>query len=192
MSWINRTTPNIPVEFKDVAYTLKADGEISEPIKTRFGWHIVKRIETKPMPSYEDSKELIRRKIERDSRSELNKEVVVARLKKENNFQEVSGLQAVQDSFTADLLSAKYKKQEGIGTVLCKIGDREYTDNYFFGYVATNQTRSNKTLTNTVKDIYEAFIEQINLDYEEGFSRKNTKHSKILCKSIKMGFSYSS
>ena len=187
LSWINRTTPNIPIEFKDVAYTLKVDGEISEPIKTRFGWHIVKRIETKPMPSYEDSKELIRRKVERDSRSELNKEVVVARLKKENNFQEVSGLQAVQDSFTVDLLSAKYKKQEGIGIVLCKIGDRDYTDSYFFGYVATNQTRSNKSLTNAVNDIYDAFVQQINLDYEEGLLEKKYEAFKNIMQEYKDG-----
>ena len=78
----------------------------------------------------------------------MNKEVVVARLKKENNFKEVSGLEAIRDSFSADLLQARYKKQEGSGIVLCKIGEREYKDDYFFGYVATNQTKSNKTLTN--------------------------------------------
>lgn len=187
LSWINRTTPNIPVEFKDVAYTLKKDGEISEPIKTRFGWHIVKRIESKPMPTYADSKEIIRRKVERDSRSELNKEVVVARLKKENNFREIAGLQAVQDSFSSDLLQAKYKKQEGNGIVLCKIGERDYTDSYFFGYVATNQTRSNKTLSNAVKDIYEAFIEQINLDYEEGLLEEKYEAFKNIMQEYKDG-----
>jgi peptidyl-prolyl cis-trans isomerase SurA len=187
LSWINRTTPNIPVEFKDVAYTLKKDGEISEPIKTRFGWHIVKRIESKPMPTYADSKEIIRRKVERDSRSELNKEVVVARLKKENNFREIAGLQAVQDSFSSDLLQAKYKKQEGNGIVLCKIGERDYTDSYFFGYVATNQTRSNKSLSNAVKDIYEAFIEQINLDYEEGLLEEKYEAFKNIMQEYKDG-----
>jgi len=187
LSWINRTTPNIPIEFKDVAYTLKADGDISDPIKTRFGWHIVKRIETKPIASYEDRKEFIRRKVERDSRSELNKEVVVSRLKKENNFREVSGLQAVLDSFSADLLQARYKKQEGSGIVLCKIADRDYTDDYFFGYVATNQTKSNKSLTNAVSDIYDAFVQQINLDYEEGLLEEKYEAFKNIMQEYKDG-----
>ena len=187
LSWINRTTPNIPVEFKDVAYTLKKDGDISDPIKTRFGWHIIKRIEIKPIASYEERKEFIRRKVERDSRSELNKEVVVARLKQENNFQEVSGLKAVRDSFSADLLQARYKKQKGSGIVLCKIGDRDYTDSYFFGYVATNQSKSNKSLTNAVEDIYQAFVKQINLDYEEGLLEEKYETFKNIMQEYKDG-----
>lgn len=167
LGWFNRTTSGIPAEFKDVAYTLQADGDYSKPVKTKFSWHILKRVEMKEKPAYDDSKDFLRRKVERDSRSELNKEVVVTRIKKENNFVEVAGLDAVRGKFDESLLKGQYKKKEGIGTVLCKIGDREYTDDYFFAYVATNQTRTNKTLPNAVLDMYENFVKQINLDYEE-------------------------
>jgi peptidyl-prolyl cis-trans isomerase C len=30
-------------EFNDTAFSLKV-GELSEPVKTRFGWHVIKRI----------------------------------------------------------------------------------------------------------------------------------------------------
>jgi len=187
LSWMNRTTPNIPVEFKDAAYQLKVDGDISNPIKTRFGWHIIKRIESKPLPSLEESQDLIRRKVERDSRSELNKEVVVARIKLENNFVELAGINAVEDSFTSDLLQGKYKKQTGTGVVLFKIGDREYTDNYFFKYVATNQTKSNQSLENAVKAIYDAFVTQVNMDYEEGMLEQKYETFKNIMQEYKDG-----
>ena len=168
LGWFNRTTSNIPPEFKNTAYELQNDGDYSKPVKTKFSWHILKRVEMKEKLSYDDSKDFLRRKVERDSRSELNKDVVVARIIKENNYQELAGLDSVRNEIDASLLKGQFKVKDGKGIVLCKIGDRAYTDDYFYAYVATNQARTNKTLPNAVSDIYENFVKQINLDFEEG------------------------
>ncbi len=39
-------------EFSDAAFALE-DGEFSEPIRSQYGWHIVKRLSLKPIESYE-------------------------------------------------------------------------------------------------------------------------------------------
>ena len=36
--------------FEDIAFSLKKDGDISEPFQTEFGYHILKRISRSPYP----------------------------------------------------------------------------------------------------------------------------------------------
>ena len=36
-------------EFEDAAFALNNDGDLSAPIKSRYGWHIIKLIEKKPL-----------------------------------------------------------------------------------------------------------------------------------------------
>lgn len=57
--------------FSDEAFSLTEDGEISKPFKTRFGWHIVKRLETIPPSPYEEVKEDLRRRIKTSDRAKL-------------------------------------------------------------------------------------------------------------------------
>lgn len=166
LSWFNRTTTNIPNEFKDIAYTLKNNGDYSAPVQTKFGWHIVKRVDLKEIATYEEVKDAIRRKVERDSRSELNKDVVVSRVKVENKFKEFAGLSAVKGNFTEELLKGKYEKLPGKGMVLFTINEKKYTDSDFYDFVVVNQSRSSKALDNAVADLYTDFVRRSNLEYE--------------------------
>ena len=43
-------------KFESAAFDLENNGDISAPFKTEYGWHIVKRIELKPVHDFEDLK----------------------------------------------------------------------------------------------------------------------------------------
>jgi peptidyl-prolyl cis-trans isomerase SurA len=73
-------------EFEDAAFGLQKDGDITKPVMTQFGWHIIKRLEKREMPSFADAKADIKKKVERDTRSQVAKSVLVERIKKENGF----------------------------------------------------------------------------------------------------------
>jgi peptidyl-prolyl cis-trans isomerase SurA len=68
-------------EFEDQSFALKADGDVTKPFKTRYGWHIVKRLEYKAPPTYDEAKADLKAKISRDSRAEITRQKFLADLK---------------------------------------------------------------------------------------------------------------
>jgi possible peptidyl-prolyl cis-trans isomerase len=59
------TTGRFPASFADAAFALKHDGDISEPVRTRFGWHLIRRLRKDSVGSYEEARETIRRSLQR-------------------------------------------------------------------------------------------------------------------------------
>ena len=74
-------------EFENAAFNLKV-GEISKPIKTNYGWHILKLIDKKNIEDFDAIKSELERKIKRDTRSNKGRKSLINRIKKENNFKE--------------------------------------------------------------------------------------------------------
>ena len=81
LAWFG--TGKMVVEFEDAAYSLKNNGDVSQPFKTSFGWHIVKRLDYKPLPSFESMEKELKNKVSKDSRAEQTRKSFVEKLKKE-------------------------------------------------------------------------------------------------------------
>lgn len=74
-------------EFANPAFALKDTGDISEPIETAFGYHIIKKLNTKPVPTFDESKTMLEERIKQDpERSITSKQIFVDKLKTEYNF----------------------------------------------------------------------------------------------------------
>jgi peptidyl-prolyl cis-trans isomerase SurA len=74
-------------EFSKPAFELKNKGDISEVIESPYGFHIIKKIDSRPVPSFEEMKKELESRIKQDpERSQTSKEVFVSKLKKEYNF----------------------------------------------------------------------------------------------------------
>ena len=61
-------------------------GQITEPFKTAFGWHIVHLIEKDAIEPFEDLQPILQQKIAKDSRAEIQQAVLIEKLKSENGF----------------------------------------------------------------------------------------------------------
>ncbi|MAQ47831.1 MAG: hypothetical protein CMD27_03025 [Flavobacteriales bacterium] len=75
-------------KFEDVSFSLDSINAFSSPFQTEFGWHIVKLIDKKNLPPFNEIKSSLEKRIERDSRSQKTRNVVLEKLKKEWGFVE--------------------------------------------------------------------------------------------------------
>lgn len=161
-----------PPDFKEAAYSLKKEGDASTPIKTNYGWHILKLIEIKPIQDYENKKEELRMRVNKDMRSEMNKESVIERIKKENGFKEKpANLKKYYNVVDSSILAGKWKgnaKNKMMKKPLFKLGDKNLTGLDFANYISDYQTpRTNAGIIPVVNSYYAEFVKQSVLGFEE-------------------------
>ena len=80
------TTQRMVPEFEEVAFALQADGEFSSPLKTNYGYHIIKRLERKDVASFESLKKELQTKVNKDERSKKTQNSFVRKLKAKYNY----------------------------------------------------------------------------------------------------------
>lgn len=82
-------------DFIKAIISLK-ENEVSEPIATQNGWHIVKLLKTTPVVVDDNMIYGIKNRITRDSRSHKSKESFIAKLKKEYKYDESGRKKAIK------------------------------------------------------------------------------------------------
>lgn len=158
-------------EFEKAAFALSKDGDYTEPVQTPYGWHIIKRLEKRGIPSFEDKKNEIKNQIMRDSRSELGKASLVARIKNENGFKENI---AAKDEFIKSLDSTLANGTFNDSVALKKIktiftlGGKNYTTFDFAQFLAKHQTKRTGISSQAIAHSqYEHFVEDVCISHEE-------------------------
>ena len=82
-------------DFVKAILSLKPE-QISQPVASQNGWHIVRLIETKPVVFDDDALYTLRNRISRDERSHKSKDSFIAKLKREYNYNESGRAKAMK------------------------------------------------------------------------------------------------
>jgi len=160
-------------EFETMAFSLENIGDISEPFKTDFGWHIVKLIDKKGIQPFEEVEQELRNKVKGDVRSKLINSAMVKKLKTKYDVTEnKEGL-----AYFESIISDEYFKQAWTiptdikaDDILMTIRDTKISYQEFADYLMANQRmyRNRKVAAKALINAqYEAFSEAKVLKYRE-------------------------
>ncbi len=162
----NRMVP----EFISAVANMDEPGSVSEPIKTQYGWHIVKLFE-KTKPDKEEALAELRNKISRDSRAILSQQAVVDKLKKDYSFvehpQHLDIFFSVVDN---RIFEARWSPEDvqGKDNVLFTFAGKTFTQEDFTSYLQRTQSvRTPESIRNYVNAMYLNFVNNTLVDFEE-------------------------
>jgi peptidyl-prolyl cis-trans isomerase SurA len=73
-------------DFAEAAFSLDKNGDYTKPVRTMYGWHIIKRIDKKAPGSYEESRSYLQSKINESYLSSISRKSFIEKLKKEYKY----------------------------------------------------------------------------------------------------------
>lgn len=158
-------------EFEKAAFELKAINDYSKPIKTSYGWHIIKLLEKKPLGTYEELQADLKSKVGKDSRSELSKASMITRVKQKYSFKEMPKAKdefmkivdssIVQGKWTAD-------KADKLKNNMFTIGDKSFSQRDFSKYIEDHQSRKTSSSPQAAANMnYTDWVNESCIAYEE-------------------------
>jgi peptidyl-prolyl cis-trans isomerase SurA len=166
-------------EFEKASFELKNKGDISKPFQTSYGFHIVRLVDKRGLPSFEEKQADLKTQIARDSRADVSKKSFVERIKKENNFKEfATAKEEIFKSTDSTLLNGTWKADKaGTGNKsLFTLGDKTFTQKDFAFYLEANQiSKPGYTPQMIAHASYNQYVEDQVIAYEE--SMLDTKYA---------------
>ena len=164
---VNRMVP----EFIETVAQLKNINDVSPPIKTIYGFHIIKLLDRKEIDTFENLYPEIKNRVSRDPRSNLSKEVFIDRIKKEYNFtEELNNLKPFYTIVDDSIFSGKWQLEtaKNLNDFLFKLADKTYTQQDFATYLFNHQGhRVKENIENYVNSIYNSFVDETCINYED-------------------------
>lgn len=121
-------------EFSNPAFDLKNIDDFTKPVETIFGYHIIKKLDERPIASFDELKAEIENRIKRDpERNNSSQHAFISKLKNEYHF-------SVNPEGKAKLEGISTQEHEKLnGIPLFTIDRKTYTGNEFSNWVKTKK-----------------------------------------------------
>lgn len=181
---------NMIPEFEMAAFSLSEIGEVSPPLKTQYGYHILRLEEKKPIPAFEEMEETIRSKILRDSRSGMIQSQVVSIQKARYGFVEnetsVANLGQSLNSTTKSTFESSLTASSLGNSPLFTLQGKTYTASDLAAFMK-DEVISPKIKGGTFDIWYDRFVATTLAKTEERDLEENNKEYQMLLKEYRDG-----
>ena len=191
LNWFG-TSDNMVAEFKEAAFELDTAGSISKPVKTAYGWHIIKLLAKKELEPFDKIRSKIESTLSRETHARFKKEKAVAMIKSANSFAlNLDNQQLALDHIDSTLLQGKWSRDssstEG-SKELFSLDNTKFTIDEFWKYAESRQAkRSHSDLAGYKAELYNRFEEKSIFDFEEDHLFETNDDYRLLLGEYKNG-----
>ncbi len=165
-----------PLNYENAAFALKKAGDFSEPIKTDFGYHILKLVNKIPLAPYDSLYNQLKHKVENDARAQTAREHFFNKIKEKNGYKEypenVAAASEMVIKNTPDTGKAKgtFKASDYNNMVkpVFSMAGKTYLQVDFTKFLETlTHGRISGPKASVVKDAFAVYVNNVVTDFQE-------------------------
>ena len=161
---------SIVPEFIDAIKEMEV-GDITLPVKTNYGYHIIRLISKSGIASLDDEKDNIKKRVEKDMRAKVSDEIVLKRIMKENRYKVKT---KTKDAFIATIDSTLSEghfvlpENADVNKVLFSFEKKQYTINDFVQYIYLHQqSQPFMSPASYAYELFNDFVKESAFAYED-------------------------
>jgi peptidyl-prolyl cis-trans isomerase SurA len=179
LAWFG--TNRMPIEFEKAAFGLKNKSDYTEPIKTKYGWHVIKLVDKRNLVPFEEMKNELKEKVTKDSRSQVGRASLIAKIKTEYKFKENNA--AKEEFYTlvdSTLFEGRWDATKAaiLKKTMFNFNEKTYSQTDFADYIAAHQNKRPKMDEKMlINQLYKQFVDEMAVAYEE--SRLDKKYPEF-------------
>ena len=183
---VNRIVP----EFIEACKSIKV-GEIAKPVRTNYGFHIIKLLGTSGVASFEKERQGLSERIEKDMRSKKSEELVLKQVRKEYKFkQNDKNLEAFLATVDSTILDKAYKPSNDVkmNDVLFTLQGNPTKVSDLVDYINNNMVKQKYVTPATYAyQLYESFCDETVMNYADSHLEEKYPEFKALVQEYKDG-----